>query len=108
MRMTRRSVLTGTAAALAVPVLETPAAQPLSRRIPSTGEPVPAIGIGSWITFNVGDDPQLRDECRAVMAAFFEAGGGILDSSPMYGSSQEVIGHALDRLGHPPGLFSAE
>ena len=108
MRMTRRSVLAGTAAALSVPVLETPAAEPLSRRIPSTGEPVPAIGIGSWITFNVGDDPLLRDECRAVMAAFFETGGGIVDSSPMYGSSQEVIGHALDRLDRPPGLFSAD
>ena len=108
MRVTRRAVLVGAAAALATPVLNSPAAEAVSKRIPATGEPVPAVGIGSWITFNVGDDPLLRAECRAVMAAFFEAGGGIVDSSPMYGSSQAVIGHALETLGHPAGLFSAD
>ena len=108
MRLTRRAVLVGAGAALAAPALGSAAAEPLVKRIPATGEPVPAVGIGSWITFNVGDDPLLRAECRAVMAAFFEAGGGIVDSSPMYGSSQAVIGNALDRLGHPSGLFSAD
>ena len=108
MRVTRRAVLVGAGAALAAPALKSPAAEPLSKRIPVSGEPVPAVGIGSWITFNVGDDPLLRAECRAVMAAFFEAGGGIVDSSPMYGSSQAVIGDALETLGHPPGLFSAD
>ena len=108
MRVTRRAVLAGAAAALAAPGLELSAGETLSKRIPVTGEPVPAVGIGSWITFNVGDDPLLRAECRAVMAAFFEAGGGIVDSSPMYGSSQEVIGDALKALGRPPGLFSAD
>ena len=108
MRVTRRAVLVGAGAVLAVPALGTSAAEALSKRIPATGESVPAVGIGSWITFNVGDDPLLRSECRAVMAAFFAAGGGIVDSSPMYGSSQEVIGDALKRLGRPPGLFSAD
>src|SRR3712207_3045830 len=42
------------------------------------------------------------------MRAFFAAGGRLIDSSPMYGSSQEVIGHGLARLGPPPGLFSAD
>ena len=113
MRVTRRAVLAGAGAALVAPGLVAPAlgtsaAEPLSRPIPASGEPVPAVGIGSWITFNVGDDPLLRAECRAVMAAFFEEGGGIVDSSPMYGSSQAVIGDALATLGHPPGLFSAD
>ena len=108
MRVTRRAVLVGAGAALATPVLATSAAEALATRIPSTGEPVPAVGIGSWITFNVGDDPLLRAECRAVMAAFFEAGGGIVDSSPMYGSSQAVIGDTLETLGRSPGLFSAD
>ena len=108
MRVTRRAVLAGAGATLATPVLGTAAAEALTRRIPASGEPVPAVGIGSWITFNVGDDPLLRAECRAVMAAFFEAGGGIVDSSPMYGSSQAVIGDALETLGRPPGLFSAD
>lgn len=79
-----------------------------TRCIPSTGEEIPAIGLGTWITFNVGDDPVLRNECTAVMAAFFEAGGGMIDSSPMYGSSQPVIGYGLEQLGHPPRLFSAD
>ena len=102
MGVTRRAVLVGAGAALAAPALGASAAQEaLAKRIPATGEPVPAVGIGSWITFNVGDDPLLRAECRAVMAAFFEAGGGIVDSSPMYGSSQAVIGDALAALGGP-------
>ncbi len=80
----------------------------LTRPIPSSGEAVPIVGLGSWITFNVGDDPAARDACAAVMRAFFEAGGRLIDSSPMYGSSQAVIGHGLRKLGGPPGLFSAD
>ena len=83
-------------------------AAPLTRPIPSTGERLPLIGLGTWITFNIGDDPELRDECAAVMQAFFAAGGRLIDSSPMYGSSQPVIGYGLQRMGKPPALFSAE
>jgi diketogulonate reductase-like aldo/keto reductase len=79
-----------------------------SRRIPSTGEEVPAVGLGSWITFNVGDDRVARDECAEVMRAFFEAGGRMIDSSPMYGSSQEVIGDGLARIGRVAQVFSAD
>lgn len=78
------------------------------RRIPATGEEIPAVGLGTWITFNVSEDPVLRRECAAVMAAFFEAGGGMIDSSPMYGSSQPVIGYGLEQLGHQSSLFSAD
>ena len=101
-------MLAGAGAALAWPTLAAPGGGALARRIPATGEAVPAVGLGSWITFNVGDDPRLRAEVRAVMAAFFEAGGGIVDSSPMYGSSQAVIGDALAKLDRPRGLFSAD
>ena len=79
-----------------------------TRRIPSSGEAIPAVGLGTWITFNVGNDPVLRKESAAVMAAFFEAGGGMIDSSPMYGSSQPVVGFGLERLGYPETLFSAD
>jgi diketogulonate reductase-like aldo/keto reductase len=107
---TRRALLAGAAAlgasALASP-LRAQSGQVVMRPIPSSGETIPAIGLGTWITFNVGDDPVLRDECAAVMAAFFEAGGRMIDSSPMYGSSQPVIGHGLAKLGAPP-VFSAE
>jgi diketogulonate reductase-like aldo/keto reductase len=80
----------------------------LMRAIPSSGEAIPVVGLGTWITFNVGDDPVLRDECADVMAAFFETGGRMIDSSPMYGSSQSVTGHGLERLGRPETLLSAE
>ncbi|HET6161406.1 MAG TPA: aldo/keto reductase [Dongiaceae bacterium] len=107
---TRRTVLAG-GVALAATTLASPlraqSPQVLTRSIPSTGETIPSIGLGTWITFNVGDDPVLRDECAAVMAAFFEGGGRMIDSSPMYGSSQPVIGYGLAKLGAPPA-FSAD
>ena len=81
---------------------------PLLKTVPSSGEKLPAVGLGSWITFNVGDDRVLRGECTAVMEAFFRAGGRLIDCSPMYGSSQDVIGHGLEALGHPKALFSAD
>jgi diketogulonate reductase-like aldo/keto reductase len=69
---------------------------------------MPVVGLGTWITFNVGNDPVARDACAEVMRAFFAAGGRMIDSSPMYGSSQSVIGHGLRKLGRPAQLFSAE
>lgn len=75
--------------------------------IPSTGERVSIVGMGTWITFNVGRDPEARQARTEVMRAFFAGGGGMIDSSPMYGSSEQVVGYGLDRLGPTPGLFSA-
>lgn len=76
--------------------------------IPSSGEMIPAVGLGTWITFNVGDDPQMQDACTEVMAAFFALGGRMIDSSPMYGSSQGTVGYGLSKLGRPADLFSAD
>ena len=85
------------------------AQQPLlTRPIPSSGEQLPVVGLGSWITFNVGKDPQERAACTEVVRAFFANGGRLIDSSPMYGSAQSVIGEALARLKHPTTLFSAD
>jgi diketogulonate reductase-like aldo/keto reductase len=81
---------------------------PLARPIPSSGDRMPAVGLGTWITFNVGNDRALREQSTAVMRAFFEAGGRLIDSSPMYGSAQDVIGDGLARLGHPRALFAAD
>lgn len=80
----------------------------LQRSIPASGETIPAVGLGSWITFNVGNDPQARARCTEVVRAFFADGGRLIDCSPMYGSSQPVIGEALAKLGMPRALFSAE
>jgi diketogulonate reductase-like aldo/keto reductase len=79
-----------------------------TKPIPSTGEALPVVGLGTWITFNVGNDTEARDSCAEVMRAFFAAGGRLIDSSPMYGSSQNVIGYGLGKLGRPEGLFSAD
>ena len=86
----------------------TAATPPLTRRIPSSGEALTVIGLGSWITFNVGNDRTARGQCVEVVRSFFAAGGRMIDSSPMYGSSQPTIGFALAQLGHPAALFSAE
>lgn len=77
----------------------------LTRRIPSTGEAMPVIGLGSWITFNVGNDGAARDACTDVVRAYFADGGRMIDSSPMCGSSQATIGHALAQIGRPAALF---
>jgi diketogulonate reductase-like aldo/keto reductase len=87
-----------------------PAAVPPSRLrpIPSSGELLPCVGLGSWITFNVGDDATARSQCTDVMRAFFAAGGRLIDSSPMYGSSQQVIGEGLRRTGAQLRVFAAD
>jgi len=72
--------------------------QIITKVIPSTGETIPTIGMGTWQTFNVGDDTNLRNLRTEVLMEFFLAGGGMIDSSPMYGSSEEVIGYGLNRL----------
>ena len=85
-----------------------PASGPLLQRaIPASGEPMPVIGMGSWITFNVGDDKGLRDHRVKVLQAFLDHGGGMIDSSPMYGSAEAVIGYCLARISTPQSAFSA-
>ena len=112
MTLTRRQMLGTLAAAVSALLLRPDAGlagtEPLTKPIPSSGEALPLVGLGSWITFNVGDDPQARDACTEVMRVFFEEGGRMIDSSPMYGSAQEVIGYGLAKLGHPQALFSAD
>ena len=112
MNPSRRAVVgamvAGVAAAILRPLSALAQAAPITKAIPSSGERLPVVGLGSWITFNVGDDPELQEECTAVMRAFFAAGGRMIDSSPMYGSAQAVIGRGLTRLGRPASLFAAD
>src|SRR5262245_34495800 len=110
--LSRRQLLSAFAAAsgaaLLHPLAAAAQARVLTRPIPSSGEALPLVGLGSWITFNVGNDPVARDSCAEVMRAFFAAGGRMIDSSPMYGSSQEVIGYGLKKLGMPEALFATD
>jgi diketogulonate reductase-like aldo/keto reductase len=99
--VSRRTLLRSLGAAVATRAASTIAqnAAVLTRPIPSSGEALPGVGLGTWITFNVGNDPVARDSCAEVMRALFAAGGTVIDSSPMYGSSQKVIGYGLAKLG---------
>jgi aryl-alcohol dehydrogenase-like predicted oxidoreductase len=112
-QLTRRAFLVATAALGAVTSLARPAgsgtaATPLTKAIPKTGERLPVIGMGTWRTFNVGQNQLAREVRVEVLEAFFEGGGGLIDSSPMYGSSEEVIGYCLERIAnHQDGLFAA-
>ena len=102
-----RAMLAGGAcAAVSMPLAAAPGPL-IARPIPSSGELLPVVGLGSWITFNVGADPAARAACTRVVQAFLAGGGRMIDSSPMYGSSQAVIGNALAQLSHP-ALFSAD
>ena len=77
------------------------------KNIPKTGEQIPAIGMGNWISFNVGDNVELRNHRSQIRDTFLKMGGTMVDSSPMYGSAEEVIGYALKRTKFNKQLFSA-
>lgn len=107
--VSRRTVLAGLAGSATLAALPAFGQRPgLTREIPSSGEKLPVMGLGSWITFNVGNDPRGRAASIAVMRDFFRAGGRMVDSSPMYGSSQNVIGEGLNALKAKQQVFSAE
>jgi aryl-alcohol dehydrogenase-like predicted oxidoreductase len=80
---------------------------PLKRPIPKTGELLHAIGLGTWQTFDVGGDAGGRAAAREVLARFVKAGGQMVDSSPMYGSSESVVGDLAAGLGVEKPLFLA-
>jgi aryl-alcohol dehydrogenase-like predicted oxidoreductase len=85
----------------------TAAADLLTKPIPSSGERLPVLGMGSWITFDVVPVGRYLDTRVEVLRRFFDAGGALVDSSPMYGRSEEVIGQCLRRVQNRRGLFSA-
>ena len=80
---------------------------PLKRPIPKTGELLHAVGLGTWQTFDVGGDAGGRAAAREVLARFVKAGGQMVDSSPMYGSSESVVGEIAAGLGVEKSLFLA-
>ncbi len=83
------------------------AGAPLKRPIPKTGELLHAIGLGTWQTFDVGGDANGRAAVREVLARFVKAGGQLVDSSPMYASSESVVGDLAADLGAEKSLFLA-
>jgi aryl-alcohol dehydrogenase-like predicted oxidoreductase len=79
----------------------------LTRPIPSTGEAMPVVGLGTWRAFDVGTDPATRQLLREVLRLLLDAGGQMIDSSPMYGRAEAVTGDLLAELGVRPRAFLA-
>jgi diketogulonate reductase-like aldo/keto reductase len=79
----------------------------LERRIPKTGESVPAVGLGTWQVFDVAGEPAAMAQARDTLKAFVGLGARVVDSSPMYGSSQSVTGQLASELGVRAKLFVA-
>jgi len=79
----------------------------LLRPIPKTGEAIPAVGLGTWQGFDVAGSAQELSQARETLKVFFEHGGRVVDSSPMYGSAESVTGGLATELGMASKLFVA-
>ncbi|MFO7525039.1 MAG: aldo/keto reductase [Ignavibacteriaceae bacterium] len=76
-------------------------------KIPSTGESLPAVGLGTWQTFDVGSSSNERNTLKEVLKLMKEKGGTVIDSSPMYGTSEEVVGDLTSELNMQEHFFFA-
>ncbi|MBX3239086.1 MAG: aldo/keto reductase [Chitinophagaceae bacterium] len=85
----------------------TPVSQMLARPIPSSNELLPVVGIGSWIQFDAGNNAKERENLTEVLRQVMNGGGKLIDSSPMYGSSEEVIGDLTQAMKTPDHFFYA-
>jgi len=111
--MTRREaakVIGGTTAALVLPIsveAKSETSTMLMRAIPSSAEKLPVIGLGTWQKFDVDLTPETRKPLEDVLSLFVKLGGRVVDSSPMYGRAEEVIGQLTSALGIRDKLFLA-
>ncbi len=105
--LTRRTVLGLMAAAAAGPSPARAASSILTRPIPSSGEAIPVVGLGTWRTFDVGPAPAERAPLKTVLQRFVELGGRVIDSSPMYGTAESVAGDLAAELAVTDKLFFA-
>jgi diketogulonate reductase-like aldo/keto reductase len=80
----------------------------VTRKIPRTGEELPVIGLGTWQTFDVGDGAAERAPLASVLRTFFAAGGRLIDSSPMYGRAESVVGDLLAASPAPPPFLATK
>jgi len=116
--MTRREaarLIGGTTASLVLPISASRAQSAnesitvtvLTRAIPSSGEKLPVIGLGTWRTFDVDLTADNRKQLAEVLSLFVKLGGRVIDSSPMYGRSEHVIGELATQLRLHEKLFLA-
>jgi len=83
------------------------AANAILRNIPKTQEKLPVIGMGSHRTFDVSGDPDQLENLTKVLNAFFSNGGALIDSSPMYGNAEKILGDVLAQVTNKSHLFAA-
>jgi aryl-alcohol dehydrogenase-like predicted oxidoreductase len=108
-RVSRRAFLGAGAAilgAMRMPA-ESAGGEVLERPIPKTGERLPAVGLGTWQVFDVAGNAAEMAQARDTLRVFVERGGRVIDSSPMYGSSEAVTGQLAAELGVQARLFVA-
>ena len=111
-KITRRSFL-GTVGALTSAMLLPPHLRSAEegrirlRPIPSSGEQLPVMGMGTSRTFDVQNDATAMEQLSQVLEAFFDSGGRLIDSSPMYGSAESVVGELLKSERGKSRLFAA-
>jgi diketogulonate reductase-like aldo/keto reductase len=84
-----------------------PARRMQSRPIPATGEALPVVGCGTWRTFDVGPEDAARAPLREVLQVLFDHGGSVIDSSPMYGAAEAVVGDVVAGMGERDRAFLA-
>jgi aryl-alcohol dehydrogenase-like predicted oxidoreductase len=111
-KITRRAatkLIGGTAAGLILPIqsIRAQSSAMLARTIPSSGEKLPVIGLGTWNVFDVDLTPANEKQLGDVLSLFVKLGGRVIDSSPMYGRAEQVIGALATKLGLHDKLFLA-
>ena len=110
-RLRRRELLRALAGAAALPAwgAGSAMAEPamITRPIPSSGEAMPVIGLGTWPVFDVGASEEARRPLREVVQRLVDGGGRMIDTSPMYGKSEGVVGDIVAELGYRDKTFLA-
>ncbi|MCA0246698.1 MAG: aldo/keto reductase [Proteobacteria bacterium] len=109
MKLTRSALLSlaGTSLLAGRHAAAQPSVQMNRRKILSSGELLPVVGVGTWRTFDVGGKPEDRAPVAEVLRLLFEAGGSVIDTSPMYGSAEAVVGSLLAASGSRSKAFIA-
>ena len=80
---------------------------PIRRAIPSSGEPLPVMGMGTSRTFDTPGDEESLARLAKILQLFFDNGGSVIDSSPMYGRAEARVGDVLRAMEAPPPVFAA-